>query len=101
MREIVIRFCTNDFICDTCRYGYTFISADNNKNGKSECVPKKKEAEYIKSVGADEASEYENQKTEPITDNRRRRKKNSSNYFSIVNILSLQAMYLVFLLINF
>ena len=93
--------CTNDFICDTCRYGYTFISADNNKNGKSECVPKKKEAEYIKSVGADEASEYENQKTEPITDNRRRRKKNSSNYFSIVNILSLQAMYLVFLLINF
>ena len=93
--------CTNDFICDTCKYGYTFVPGDNNIDGKSECVPKKKEAEYIKSVGSEAAKEIESQNKAKIIDNRRRRKKNGSNYFSIINILSLQAVYLVFLLINF
>ena len=91
--------CQSDLECDICRYGYVFISADNNIYERSECVSKKLEAEYTKSVD----SEADKNKTtkNTATDKRRRRKKNSSNYFSIVNILSLQAMYVLFLLIKF
>ena len=96
--------CQNDLVCDTCRYGYVFISADDNINKRSECVPKKKEAEYTKSVDSNEVNA--NKTKNVVTDNRRRRKKNKddengSNYFSIVNILSLQAIYVLFLLIKF
>ena len=92
--------CTNDLICDKCRYGYVFLSANINKNKRSECVPKDLEAEYTISVDSKTANENSNKETEKVTDNRRRRKKNSSNYFSIVNILSLQLMYVLFLLIK-
>ena len=91
--------CQNDLVCDTCRYGYEFISADDNKYKRSECVPKKKVAEY--SIFADSEAAKTNETKNSYTDNRRRRKKNSSNYFSIVNIFSLQAMYVLFLLIKF
>ena len=93
--------CTNNLICDKCRYGYVFLPADNNINKRSECVPKKLEAEYTLSVDSKTANANTNKNTQKITDNRRRRKKNSSNYFSIVNILSLQLMYVLFLLIKF
>ena len=87
--------CQNDLVCDICRYGYVFISADDNVNKRSECVPKRKEKELRASVD----SKADNDNGNKVTD--RRRRKSGSNYFSIVNILSLQAIYVLLLLIKF
>ena len=92
--------CQNDLVCDTCRYGYVFISADDNVNKRSECVPRRKETELRASVDSKSA----NDKGNKVTDRRKRYKngnKSGSNYFSIVNILSLQAIYVLLLLIKF
>ena len=92
--------CQNDLVCDTCRYGYVFISADDNVNKRSECVPKRKEKELRASVD----SKADNDNGNKVTDRRKRKKndnKSGSNYFSIVNILSLQAIYVLLLLIKF
>ena len=92
--------CQNDLVCDTCRYGYVFISADDNVNKRSECVPRRKETELRASVDSKSANVNGNK----VTDRRKRKKndnKSGSNYFSIVNILSLQAIYVLLLLIKF
>ena len=91
----------HNLICDKCRYGYVFLPADNNINKRSECIPKKLEAEYTLSVDSKTANANTNKNTQKITDNRRRRKKNSSNYFSIINIFVLQTVCIFLLLINF
>ena len=55
-------------------------------------------------TGTETKTENENEKTkESETEyiGPRRRKKNNSHYFSIVNILSLQFIYILFLLIKF
>ena len=104
--------CSNDEECSRCKYGFTFLPKENNKNNVSECVPKNFEADLKKyndivegtdidkTIGGDETKTgTEISETEYV--GRRRRNKNSSHYFSIVNILSLQFIYVLFLLIKF
>ena len=114
--------CSNDEECSSCRYGFEFLKKENNKNNVSECVPKNIKSDLIKyneivkgtdegedemktgETGTETKTEKENEKsTESETEyiGPRRRKKNNSHYFSIVNILSLQFIYILFLLIKF
>ena len=83
--------CDNDIFCSKCKYGYGY----SGEYGK--CVPK----EMIKKVviASDGTTTYEEvKKNEPK--GRKKRKVNSSSYFSIINILKLQVLYLLFLVIK-
>ena len=106
--------CYNDEECSKCRYRHTFLKKENNKNNKSECVRKEDATELRKypeiEKGKDgeiigENSDIITGETETIEKEEyigpRRRKKNNSNYFSIINILNLQFIYILFLLIKF
>ena len=83
--------CTNDTYCLKCQFGYKLITEDINGTEIGYCLNKT------------EAKAYENQKknSDENYDDEEEEEVDNSNYFSIVDILMLQTIYIIFLLIKF
>ena len=82
--------CTNDTYCLQCRFGYKLMTDDINGTEISYCVNKTEAKQIERQKKGDDEDEEENEEEEDI-----------SNYFSVVNILMLQTIYIIFLLIKF
>jgi hypothetical protein len=82
--------CTNDTYCLQCRFGYKLMTDDINGTEISYCVNKTEAKQIERQKKSDVEDEEENEEEEDI-----------SNYFSVVNILMLQTIYIIFLLIKF
>ena len=93
-------FCDNDTTCTKCFYGYKFVEKDNDENEIRKCI-NKSEVNKVVYGETENESIKESESSSKTKISRRKRKKNSSSYFSIINIFVLQTVCIFLLLINF
>ena len=93
--------CNNQFTCDKCKYGYEFISEVNNETIRIECVPKEEAKEIKTNNKTKEEGEGDDKGLYELCDSSDLSDCFSYNYFSLLNILVLQTIYVMLLFINF